>query len=198
MEELINKLRANPNYDMEWIEQAAWFILNGAASEKFLAAFTAAQLVRIKTIIATPYAQLLFNPKFNSTQLTILATCIQKNFKPEIINELANPDIPYQAMDYIAQGFEEGLDWRKIEDYIEFNPEQCFEILNGFRIGVNYTAYAAIIVPAPIMHMISTGLKAGLDVKYSIDTQELLVRPKNVLQKPSLATNQKEDRPEEK
>lgn len=188
MEELINKLRSNPNYDMEWIEQAAWFILNGAANEKFLSAFTAAQLARIKTIIATPYAQLLFDPKFNSTQLAILVTCIQKNFNSDIINELANPNIPYQAMDYIAQGFEEGLDWRKIENYTEFNPEQCFEILNGFRIGVDYTAYAATIVPAPIMHMIATGLKAGLVIRYDIDTQELLVRPKNVLQKSSIAT----------
>jgi len=183
MEEIINKLKANPAYDMDWINQAAWFIHNNAATEIFLSKFTAFQLAKIRSIIATPYAQLLFNPKFNSTQLTILSTCIEKGFDRDKLLLLANPDIPYQSMDYIAQGIEEGLDWSKVDNLAALYPDQCYEILYGYRMKIDYNTYASPIVPAPFMHMIATALHAGLDVKYNVDTGELLVRPKEILQK---------------
>ena len=190
---IANRLLSNSKYSKEWIEQALWYILNNVSNEAFLSKFDAEQLKSIKEVIETPYAQMLLNPEFNTTQTQLIVNVIKEGFRDDIIRTIADPEIPYQCMDYIAQGYLEGLSIPEIKDYKEFDPKQCYEILEGFRSGIHYTSYAYPNVPAPIMAMIRIALENGYSASYNIKSKSLTITIDSVIR----YDENQDDNPEE-
>ena len=190
---VVNRLLCNNKYDKEWIEQAVWYIVNNVATETFLANFNAEQLKTAKRVIESPYGQLILSPKFNNSQMQVIASAIERGLSNDAILVIAKAHIPYQCMDYIAQGFLEGLDFSTIEKYDELDPNQCYEILEGYRTGVHYRAYAYAEIPACIMSMIRVALDNGYTARYNVKKDELVVSATNIISDDESITDNKSD-----
>ena len=111
--------------------------------------------------------------EFNATQLQLLGILIgyikaNPDKDSDKFNVLFDPEIPYAKSNFVIKGIIEGYD--DMIDYIDFEPDQIYEIYAGHKDEVNYKEYAHERISDKIMGVMRYAMVNGL--KYTLSDRE--------------------------
>ena len=154
----------NPKYDSDWIRVAAQILsITDKYTDHDLAKYNSNQLSHILTIVKDNI-DIALSADLNATQMQLIITAIKNNINPEYVNILNTPDIPYAVSNYIVLGLSEGFD--DMISYIDYDPDQVYEIYCGYKNNVDVSKYNLHDIPAKDMALIRHALEIGKDASY--------------------------------
>lgn len=172
------ELLRNPKYSSQWITSAAELIANYDYGREYLERYSADQLESI--LKAEKYNSsnkkidiiVMLNPLLNSTQMELIYAALCNDVPIDIITKAINKDIPYSVSNYVVQAWLDGADMIK---YIDYDPDQVYEIYAGIHNGVDINKYDNKLISAELMGIIRHALECNFNAIYNFDTNEILI-----------------------
>lgn len=169
-QEIIEVLITRSQYDSDWINVASDLIANEGLTEEQLTPFNAKQLSVISDACTANKVEgcvcplnKIMNPKFNATQMDLIKIGYSKGAKPELMEELLDPTIPYVELNFIIKGLIDGYD-DMVDCYLLYTADQIAEIYAGHKDGIDYSMYMSPGIPSDMMSMIRFALTLKLCV----------------------------------
>lgn len=170
---IVTKMLRNPKHSSEWINIASEIVADYDFTEEELTPFNTDQLKVILNSAKKYGAEKTRNfakPELNSTQMQIYFAGYDNNLDDEILQQFIKPEIPYNVSDYVVQAWIDGHDMRK---YLDYDPEQIYEIFAGFVNGIDVSKYDDKNINAVIMGLIRHALECGFEV--SEDDKSIII-----------------------
>ena len=168
------ELAKNPRYDKGWVDYSAEVLSKYEdINEEILSRFNSDQITLILQALNEfhddkVFLSYLIDERLTLTHMQILLTARSRGITDERKYKiLANYNMTYTKLNYIAQGFIDGFDLTKIIDVNKFNNDQVYEIFAGIKSNVDYKFYIDETLSAEQMALIRHGLELGLNMDYS-------------------------------
>ena len=182
-ETIVSKLNQNPKYDAGWVDYAADILSTSDffESEVELEKFTSEQLSLIKQALTQYYKpdneedkkflNILASGKLNFTQMQILLTVRSNKVRFEWIEQLADENIPYAKLNYIAQGMIDGFNMFTSVKGLKklYDVDQTYELFAGMKSNVDWETYEDPAISAEKMGIIRHALELGAEVNITDD-----------------------------
>lgn len=176
-QEIISKLIKNPKYDSEWVKFAAAIMSQSEFTEYELNKYNAAQLEVIAASLDSKYLSAIVNPELNATQMHLLSMiAASENATDEIMEKLADPEIEYAKLNFIAKAIVNGYNmYEQILKFLDFDADQISVICAGMEEGINYCKYAIKELPAAKMNIARLAMMNNLKFDIMPDCKVIIL-----------------------